>query len=109
MGPGLRHDRPPIVATSWYPILRGKFLGTCTLTVPHWQVRIANCRVIRWGHGLRIFLADVKRTDHFDKDHYTEIFNFVSDEAQQHFEEAALRALRRKAPIGRRRKTKKLH
>jgi hypothetical protein len=91
---GPDYDRPPIVATSWYPILRGKFLGTVTLLVPHWHVRITNCRLIRWGRGMRVFLPDLRWVNSFGKAHYTEIFAFDSDEEEREFGEAMLRAVR---------------
>jgi 5-methylcytosine-specific restriction endonuclease McrA len=96
---GPNYDWPPLVASNWEPVRHSEFnaklLGICTLTVPHWKVSIANCKVVRWGpRGLRVFLPEEKWEDRFGNNHYRPIFCFDSDQAQRDFEEAALRAVR---------------
>jgi hypothetical protein len=93
-GPDL--DWPAIIASNWRPIRHRRLLGVCTLTVPHWRVRIVGCRVMCWRRNvLRVFLPEEKWHSRYNgKAHFTPFLHFLSDEDQRDWEEAAIRAVR---------------
>lgn len=85
---------PPIVASSWYPVGKGRLIAKVTLEVPHWRCRIYDCKVVRWYRGMRLYLPERQRILASGKAYYANIFTFLTDEDERQFYEAALRAVR---------------
>ena len=87
---------PAITASNWQPVHKGEFLGTVTLTIPHWRCRIVRCKVVRWGfRGLRVFLPEESwRAPITNNTRYIDLFVFLEDEDERDFSEAAIRAVK---------------